>query len=113
MTDKLGVLLADGVIDEVLGRRKSGKEANISLVRRGGVVIAAKVYKDRSTRSFSDSRAKPSTSSCDQPSDGSGVTANDPTRREDRREGVEGADPRRRRARTRRSRRSGSATNPR
>jgi RIO kinase 1 len=52
MTDKLDVLLADGVIDEVLGRLKSGKEANISLVRRGEVVIAAKVYKDRSTRSF-------------------------------------------------------------
>jgi len=52
MTDELDVLLADGVIDEVLGRLKSGKEANISLVRRGGVVIAAKVYKDRATRSF-------------------------------------------------------------
>ncbi|MEO8841604.1 MAG: RIO1 family regulatory kinase/ATPase, partial [Kofleriaceae bacterium] len=52
MTDKLDVLLADGVIDEVLGRLKSGKEANISLVRRGDDVIAAKVYKDRSTRSF-------------------------------------------------------------
>lgn len=52
MTDELDVLLADGVIDEVLGRLKSGKEANISLVRRRGNVIAAKVYKDRSTRSF-------------------------------------------------------------
>jgi len=52
MTDHLDVLLADGVIDEVLGRLKSGKEANISLVRRGDDVLAAKVYKDRSTRSF-------------------------------------------------------------
>jgi RIO kinase 1 len=52
MTDQLDVLLADGVIDEVLGRLKSGKEANISLVRRGADVIAAKVYKDRATRSF-------------------------------------------------------------
>jgi len=52
MTDHLDVLLADGVIDEVLGRLKSGKEANISLVRRGDAVLAAKVYKDRSTRSF-------------------------------------------------------------
>jgi RIO kinase 1 len=52
MTDMLDVLLADGVIDEVLGRLKSGKEANISLVRRGDEVFAAKVYKDRSTRSF-------------------------------------------------------------
>lgn len=52
MADPLDVLLADGVIDEVLGRLKSGKEANISLVRRGEQVIAAKVYKDRATRSF-------------------------------------------------------------
>jgi len=52
MTDDLEVLIADGVIDEVLGRLKSGKEANISLVRRGDDVIAAKVYKDRATRSF-------------------------------------------------------------
>ncbi|HWO24485.1 MAG TPA: RIO1 family regulatory kinase/ATPase [Kofleriaceae bacterium] len=52
MTDELDVLLADGIIDEVLGRLKSGKEADISLVRRGEAVIAAKVYKDRATRSF-------------------------------------------------------------
>lgn len=52
MTDPLDVLIADGVIDEVLGRLKSGKEATISLIRRGEDVLAAKVYKDRSTRSF-------------------------------------------------------------
>ena len=52
MDDKLDLLIADGVIDEVLGRLKSGKEANISLVRRGEDVVAAKVYKDRATRSF-------------------------------------------------------------
>jgi RIO kinase 1 len=52
MSDPLEVLLADGVIDEVLGRLKSGKEANISLVRRGDGVLAAKVYKDRAIRSF-------------------------------------------------------------
>jgi RIO kinase 1 len=52
VSDELDVLLADGVIDEVLGRLKSGKEANISLVRRGEMVFAAKVYKDRATRSF-------------------------------------------------------------
>lgn len=52
MNDPLDVLLADGVIDEVLGRLKSGKEANISLVRRGDDILAAKVYKDRSIRSF-------------------------------------------------------------
>ncbi len=52
MADPLEVLLDDGIIDEILGRLKSGKEANISLVRRGDMVMAAKVYKDRSTRSF-------------------------------------------------------------
>ncbi|MEO8554626.1 MAG: RIO1 family regulatory kinase/ATPase, partial [Kofleriaceae bacterium] len=52
MSDDLDVLIADGVIDEVLGRLKSGKEADLSLVRRGDDVIAAKVYKDRATRSF-------------------------------------------------------------
>jgi len=50
--DELEILVIDGVIDEVLGRLKSGKEANISLVRRGDGVFAAKVYKDRATRSF-------------------------------------------------------------
>lgn len=52
MNDALETLLADGVIDEVLGRIKSGKEATISMVRRGDAVLAAKVYKDRATRSF-------------------------------------------------------------
>ncbi|HEX7703025.1 MAG TPA: RIO1 family regulatory kinase/ATPase [Kofleriaceae bacterium] len=52
MNDQLDLLIADGVIDEVLGRLKSGKEANISLVRRGDQVMAAKVYKDRAIRSF-------------------------------------------------------------
>jgi RIO kinase 1 len=52
MPNPLDVLITDGVIDEVLGRLKSGKEADISLVRRGEDVLAAKVYKDRSTRSF-------------------------------------------------------------
>ncbi len=55
ISDPLEVLLADGIIDEVLGRLKSGKEATISLVRRGDDVIAAKVYKDRATRSFKNS----------------------------------------------------------
>jgi RIO kinase 1 len=52
VADSLDTLLADGVIDEILGRIKSGKEATISMVRRGDTVLAAKVYKDRATRSF-------------------------------------------------------------
>src|SRR5689334_11966838 len=57
MNDPLDLLLADGVIDEVLGQLKSGKEANISLVRRGEHVVAAKIYKDRATRSFKNNAA--------------------------------------------------------
>lgn len=49
---ELDRLLAEGVIDEVLGRLKSGKEADITVVRRGDAILAAKVYKDRATRSF-------------------------------------------------------------
>jgi RIO kinase 1 len=52
MSNPLEPLLEDGIIDEIMGRLKSGKEADIYRVRRGGEVIAAKVYKDRATRSF-------------------------------------------------------------
>jgi RIO kinase 1 len=45
-------LLSEGVISEVLGRLKSGKEAEVYVVRYGGNVVAAKVYKDRAHRSF-------------------------------------------------------------
>jgi DNA-binding transcriptional LysR family regulator len=40
MSDALTPLLADGVIDEVVGRLKSGKEADIWLVRHAGEVLA-------------------------------------------------------------------------
>ncbi len=52
MQENLEQLLADGVIDEVLGRLKSGKEADVFLVRHRGEVVAAKVYKDRDQRNF-------------------------------------------------------------
>ena len=45
-------LLEDGVIDEALGRLKSGKEADVWLVRHHGEVLCAKVYKNREFRSF-------------------------------------------------------------
>jgi len=48
----LDVLLQDGVIDEVVGRLNSGKEADIFLVQHRGRVVAAKVYRDRHQRSF-------------------------------------------------------------
>ncbi|HEX4381933.1 MAG TPA: RIO1 family regulatory kinase/ATPase [Myxococcales bacterium] len=48
----LDQLLEDGVIDEVLSRLKSGKEADVWLVRHHDEVLCAKVYKDRNFRSF-------------------------------------------------------------
>jgi RIO kinase 1 len=53
----LDVLLQDGVIDEVVGRLNSGKEADIFLVQHRGRVVAAKVYRDREQRSFKVPRA--------------------------------------------------------
>ena len=41
MTGNLDQLLEDGVIDEVLGRLKSGKEADVWLVRHRDEVLAA------------------------------------------------------------------------
>ena len=52
MESGLEHLLAEGVITEVLGRLQSGKEAEVYVVRFGGKVVAAKVYKDRAHRSF-------------------------------------------------------------
>jgi RIO kinase 1 len=52
MVDPLAHLLAEGVVDEVVARLKSGKEADVWLVRHAGEVVAAKVYKARQARSF-------------------------------------------------------------
>ncbi|HZI06995.1 MAG TPA: RIO1 family regulatory kinase/ATPase [Archangium sp.] len=52
MNEALQVLLTDGVIDEVVGRLKSGKEADVYLVRHHGEVVAAKIYKEREHRNF-------------------------------------------------------------
>lgn len=48
----LEVLLADGVIDEVTARLKSGKEADVYIVVHGGQYVAAKIYKERTQRNF-------------------------------------------------------------
>jgi RIO kinase 1 len=45
-------LIDDGLIDEVLRPLKSGKEASVYVVRSGGDVLCAKVYKDLGRRSF-------------------------------------------------------------
>lgn len=52
MSSSLDTLLADGVIDEVIGRVKTGKEAEVFLVRHHDEVLAAKVYKERHQRNF-------------------------------------------------------------
>jgi RIO kinase 1 len=48
----LQALIDDGVIDEVLRPLKSGKEADVYVVRSGDDVRCAKVYKDMAQRSF-------------------------------------------------------------
>ena len=48
----LQALIDDGVIDEVVRPLKSGKEAAVYVVRGGGEVLCAKVYKDMAQRSF-------------------------------------------------------------
>jgi RIO kinase 1 len=49
---RLQPLVDDGLIDEVLSRLMSGKEADIFIVRCGDTVRCAKVYKDAVKRSF-------------------------------------------------------------
>ncbi|BDG05216.1 RIO1 family regulatory kinase/ATPase domain-containing protein [Anaeromyxobacter oryzae] len=57
MVDPLAPLLADGVIDAVVSKLKSGKEADLWLVRHGAELVAAKVYKARESRSFRNDAA--------------------------------------------------------
>ncbi len=49
---RLAPLVEDGLVDEVIAQLKSGKEATVYLVRCGGEVRCAKVYKDVNQRSF-------------------------------------------------------------
>jgi len=49
---RLQPLFDDGLIDEVIGRLMSGKEADIFIVRCGEHIRCAKVYKDSAKRSF-------------------------------------------------------------
>lgn len=52
LPEVLSSLADQGVIDEVVRPLKSGKEAQVYLVRAGGEPYVAKVYKDASSRSF-------------------------------------------------------------
>ncbi|MFT7133332.1 MAG: RIO kinase 1 [Cyclobacteriaceae bacterium] len=49
---RLQPLLEDGLIDEVVGRLMSGKEADVFIVRCSGQVRCAKVYKEATKRGF-------------------------------------------------------------
>ncbi|HLV61157.1 MAG TPA: RIO1 family regulatory kinase/ATPase [Fredinandcohnia sp.] len=52
MNEVLLRLLDDGIIEDVLGRLKTGKEAEVWTVVHQGRAVAAKIYKDRAFRSF-------------------------------------------------------------
>jgi len=45
-------LIEDGIVDEVVRSLKSGKEANVYIVRTGAQLRCAKVYRDLGQRSF-------------------------------------------------------------
>lgn len=45
-------LVADGIVDAIIQRVKTGKEAEVFVVRKGDAFLAAKVYKERTTRTF-------------------------------------------------------------
>jgi RIO kinase 1 len=45
-------LIDDGIVDSVVGRLMSGKEADVYIVRCGSAIRCAKVYKDAMKRSF-------------------------------------------------------------
>src|ERR1700751_5476989 len=49
---RLGPLLEEGLIDEVIGQLMSGKEATVYVVRTGDSTRCAKVYKDAKQRGF-------------------------------------------------------------
>lgn len=52
---RLEPLIDGGLVDEVIRSLKSGKEAAVYLVRCGGEICCAKVYKDAEQRSFKKS----------------------------------------------------------
>ncbi len=49
---ELQPLIEDGIVDTVIRRLKSGKEASVFLVARGDEILCAKVYKDANHRGF-------------------------------------------------------------
>lgn len=51
-TETIDRLVADGIVDEIVQRVKTGKEAEVFVVRKGEDYFAAKVYKERHARNF-------------------------------------------------------------
>ena len=49
---RLAAMLAEGLVDEVIGQLMSGKEATVYVVRCGEHIRCAKVYKEANQRSF-------------------------------------------------------------
>src|SRR3954469_11982338 len=49
---RLQTLMNEGLIDTVVRQLKSGKEADVYVVRCGGETCAAKIYKEANKRSF-------------------------------------------------------------
>lgn len=49
---RLQTLIDEGLVDTVVRQLKSGKEADVYVVRSGGETFAAKIYKDAKNRSF-------------------------------------------------------------
>ena len=50
MESGLDYLVSEGIVSEVIGRLKSGKEADVYVVLHRGNAVAAKVYKNRAHR---------------------------------------------------------------
>ena len=50
--NRIKPLIEDGVVDEVISRLMSGKEADVYVVRSGDHIRCAKVYKEAAKRSF-------------------------------------------------------------
>src|SRR4051812_11729849 len=50
--ESIDLLVADGIVDALIQRVKTGKEAEVFIVRKGETYFAAKVYKERTARNF-------------------------------------------------------------
>lgn len=50
--ESIDVLVEDGIVDAIVQRVKTGKEAEVYIVRKGEEYLAAKVYKERTQRNF-------------------------------------------------------------